>query len=286
MPGPAQIVIEFGGVDVRTSEGIGETFYLNSVTDLTAALATALAYAEWRREWLARGLFIVAVRASMIQTPPVSDSVPLTLEGNLTLTSGDQDRDNLASGLLFRCKDQSGTARGNRFFRGFADVFTDYDAAGQEIIYPAVDEFKTSLLTKTTTLGLALKALSRDAAVTFPKIVTAVTLDGATLTGVTATGAGAQAGYDVGERINITGARGSRASVVNGVYRILNKVGDVLSLWPNKTVPQGFVYTPSSARTNLRVPSYPTITQALFVRFGTHQVGNARNRRRSRKRRV
>jgi len=282
-----QIVIEISGVDPLISEGLGETFYVASVSNIAAGVAIANNYAEWRRTWLAKGLFITSARASLIQQPPVSDSVPLNLVGNDSNTSGDTDRDLLSSGLMFRCKDATGAAKGTRFFRGFQDDYVDYNAIGQEITANAnIINFRDGLLSKTTTLGLGLRSLSRNAAVTFPKPITALTIDGSTLTGFTATGLGAQAGYELNETITVKGARGTRAGVVNGVYRIVSKSTDTIGVTPNKTLPLGFTYILGSARTYLRVPEYPVITQAQFVRFGARQVGNARNRRRSRRRRV
>jgi hypothetical protein len=287
MPSPAQIVIEFGGSDALVEEGMGEVYWLASVTTLAEALAKGIEYANWRRNYMARGVFILGARASLVTIPPVSDSTRLLLEGtDAGGTGGDERRDILASGLLYRCKSADGTAKGNRTYRGFTDEAIRYTAAGQESEPPFIAAFTLALRDKLSSLGFGLNALSRDPAVTLPKPIPSLVVVDGVLTGFTATGAGGVAGYTAGGKINVKGAKGPRAALVNGRYNIAQIADDVISVTPQKTIPQGFVYVAGSGSTYLRVPSYPVIEQVQFQRFATKQTGNSPSRRRSRQRRV
>lgn len=286
MAGPCKIEIIFSGADHKVSEGLGETYHLNSVADVDTALGIANNYAEWRRTFLARGLFISTLRASMIADPIISASITISIEGNSTGTGGNLNRDQLTSGFLIKCQTLDRAYKGNRIYRGFPDGYVQYDAAGQEVEAGLFGTFLNALLTKTVTLGLALKSLSKDPAIAKPKVISAVTVVAGHITDITAVGAGAEAQYGVGERITVTGAKGSGGYAVNGVYRIMAKAGDVLSIFPQPATSQGFVYVGGSARTALRIPSYPTIARGDLVRYASRQVGKKSSGRRGRYARV
>jgi len=282
VPSPCKLEVIFSGADVLTSEGLSETFHLNSVPDLDTAIAIANNYAEWRRTYMAQGTFISLLRASLIQTPVISYSKTVLMEGNCPGIGGDGTRDLLQAGYLFRCTSLDRQYKGDRVFRAFPDSTIKYTAAGQEAATGFFSAFADALISKTTTLGLALNSISKDPVISKPKVISAIAVAAGRMTGVTAVGAGAEAGYAVGERITITGQKGTGGSAVNGVYRIAEKNADVLTLFPQPTVPPGFTPVLGTGRTSLRIASYPTIARADLVRFGKRDIGKKASGQRGR----
>lgn len=275
MPSPAKIEIHFVGRDPLIGEGISEIYHVASVSGIPEGISIGVTYAEWRRTWVAKGLAICGVSVSLIQKPVISNLTTTFLSGNADLQGSTNRRDLMSCGYYYLCRSADWLYKSKRCYRCFPDTVITYADDGSELISGAMNGFRDDLVSKTTSLGLGMKSISKDPAISLPKPIASLVVVAGVMTGVVATGTDVAPGYEEGERITITGCKGTNAGRINGVYRIVGKNASTLSLLPQLTIPQGFVYVGGSGQVQLRIPSYPVIGGAEFVRFSSRETGAA-----------